>query len=44
MQERAQWWLVMISPSADTKEAEQPGSRIEARRTLSSQAWSGVKL
>src|SRR5262245_54903098 len=41
MQEWAQWWLVITSPSAETKLAEQPWARrAEDRRTCSSQASS----
>ena len=35
-----QWWLVRISPSGDTNDAEQPERRTEASRTRSSQAPS----
>jgi hypothetical protein len=34
--------LVITSPFAETKEEEQLGNRIEASRTLSSQALAGV--
>src|SRR4051812_32689553 len=40
----AQWWLVITSPSAETKLPEQPPARrAEERRTWSSHAWSGAK-
>ncbi len=39
-----QCWLVKISPSGETKLAEQPPvSRTAASRTRSSQAWSGAQ-
>ena len=36
MHDSAQWWFVIIKPSAETKTAVQPEMRAVARRTLSS--------
>src|SRR5262249_21094924 len=42
MHRRAQWWLVITSPSGETKLPEHPSARRTLdRRTWSSQAWSG---
>src|SRR5262249_20206464 len=42
MQRRAQWWLVITSPSGETKLPEHPcPSRTEESRTWSSHDWSG---
>jgi hypothetical protein len=43
MHARAQWWFVSTTPRDDTIDDEQFGRRTEARRTLSSQPWSGAK-
>ncbi len=40
MQRRAQWWLVITRPSAETKLPEHPN----ASRTLDSRTWSSHAL
>ena len=40
---RTQWWLVTISPVAETKAAEHPGIRSAAIRARANHAESAVK-
>jgi hypothetical protein len=42
MHSRAQWWLVITRPREETNDAEQLGSRTEARRMWSNHSLVGV--